>query len=73
MRDCIDCDGINVEERIMTQEFLYGPPKSQVTLRATMPVFCCKDCGARFTDYRGEEARDAAVNEYKNGKNTKKD
>lgn len=41
--------------------------------QATMPVFCCEDCGAQFTDHRGEEARDAAVNEYKNGKNTKED
>lgn len=64
MTGCYNCDSSNTTVRDDVEVFQYGPDGNCVTLRAVVPVFTCMTCGARWTDYRGEEARSAAVTQY---------
>lgn len=59
---CPSCGGDTTEEEV-EDEFEYGV-EDKTTLMAVVPVITCNDCGESFTDYRGEEARDAAVQEF---------
>ncbi len=54
--DCID-------EVTMTERFAYGMAGSQVVLSAEVVVLSC-ECGEQWTDYRGEQARTKAVDDY---------
>ena len=58
---CLDCEGVHVTERLVEQQFQYGPTGSGVMLKAMVPVLSCQDCGYEFFDERGEQARHAAV------------
>lgn len=60
---CPQCESDNITREEYEQEFIYGV-KNPVTLKATMPLFVCKDCGFQYYDYRGEEARQKAVDQY---------
>jgi hypothetical protein len=60
--ECGDCGAVDWREEIGTHEFGYGvAPNTTVTLSATYPIMICNVCGFGMTDWRGEEARDAAV------------
>lgn len=63
---CPECGSTRVVESIENQEFQYGQPghKLYAVLKATMPVDGCQACGFAWTDYRGDEARDAAVAQH---------
>lgn len=58
---CPGCDA-PVTTTIETERFPYGVDgPDQVILEATVPVRHCAACGLDYTDYEGEDARDAAV------------
>jgi hypothetical protein len=64
---CWDCEKGVLREYTAEHEFNYGnvrTGKPVVKLRATFPVLRCESCGAEFTDWRAEEAKDAAVAMY---------
>lgn len=61
---CIYCKSTNVVERTETETFLYGAPES-VPIQCTVIVLRCNECDEEWTDYRGDEARDAAVEKYR--------
>ena len=66
LEQCPDCGSTNLVEEEKEQEFQYGDGihTPQVVLKASFPVLFCKDCGFGTYDYRGEAARDAAVQRY---------
>lgn len=59
--ECLECNGSNVKEITVEQQFQYGINKPPVVLVTTFPVFSCTDCGFEFFDERGAQARDVAV------------
>jgi hypothetical protein len=63
---CPECGSSHLVEEEKEQEFQYGDGihTPQVALKASFPVTSCKDCGFATYDYRGEIARDAAVQRY---------
>ena len=67
---CPDCDGPTHEELVI-QEFQYGFEgyEHKAMLKATYVAFVCNnpDCGCIISDYRGEMAREAAVNQHLEG------
>lgn len=67
MNTCPACGGKATEESFL-EKFEYGFGLNSAMLEATMPLLTCADCGFRFTDERGEEAREAAVQKYLAGK-----
>lgn len=62
---CAICDAEGVTEKLESQRFGYGVAPDTITLWAVVPVMTCGGCGESYTDYRGEEARTAAVDSYK--------
>ena len=62
---CPDCESALVE-KVLEREFQYGQPGHPLytMLRVTHPVFVCEDCGCHVSDYRGEDATAAAVQEH---------
>lgn len=63
--NCIDCDGTDIKETIETQVFQYGADPNGVDLSAVVPVLTCQGCQSQWTDWRGEDARTAAVDAHK--------
>jgi hypothetical protein len=61
---CPFCDKYDVTETVQTQEFPYGVGSAQVTLSAEVTVFECSECDLLWTDYTGDEARDAAIHAH---------
>jgi YgiT-type zinc finger domain-containing protein len=61
---CISCDSNSVVEFIARQEVPYGYPEYVLVIAEKVPTFLCQDCGERWTDGRGEDIRDAAVEKY---------
>jgi len=57
-----DC-GAAVEQTIETQRFTYGSEPG-VELSAVVPVMWCRTCDDAWTDWRGEDARQAAVDAH---------
>src|SRR5581483_5107597 len=64
MHVCPSCESSAVTEASVTETFEYGCPES-VPLTVTQPVMTCNKCQESWTDYRGEQAREAAVERYK--------
>lgn len=64
MHVCFGCEGTDVTEQEETETFPYGVPES-VEIQVTQIVIRCKACGEAWTDWRGEEAREAAVEKYR--------
>lgn len=64
LRLCPNCDADAVSESLVTSTFDYGAGLS-VPLTVTEPVMSCSACGEKWTDWRGEEAREAAVDRYR--------
>jgi YgiT-type zinc finger domain-containing protein len=60
-KQCPECDGYNVSEKLKEQTFTYGTGDRAVQLTAKMPVFECQDCGFNFTDERADKARQEAI------------
>lgn len=59
---CAQCGAAGVTTTIEQQTFPYGVDgPGQVMLAATVPVRHCAVCGFDYTDFEGEDARDAAV------------
>ncbi len=58
---CPSCDGSDVVESIIEDQFEYGSGSEKVLLSAMVPVISCSECGEEFTDYRAEELRHEAV------------
>ena len=63
---CFGCDCTDFVETVEHQQFPWLNKGQIVILTADVPVMTCKRCGAQFTDYRGEEARDLAVLKARN-------
>jgi|GEM_PF-5065571 len=61
---CPDCGSAKVVESMKEQSFPYGADGNQVTLKASVPVFSCDDCGYEYFGEKGEEARHEAVCRY---------
>ncbi len=61
----INCDCTDFVETIENQQFLVLHKGKTITLIVPVPVKTCCRCGEQFTDYRGEELRDAAVEKYR--------
>ena len=63
--NCLSCSAEEVTEKEEQLPLLYGvEPEFQVTLTVTQPTMTCNKCGFKYTDYRGEDARTRAVDEY---------
>lgn len=60
---CLECGSANLVEEVKEQEFQLGRRKP-VTLKASFPVFTCRDCGYAFYDHRGEKAQAMAMSAY---------
>lgn len=61
---CVVCGSSHVTESEETSTFDYGFPRS-VPLTVTQPVMRCGECQEAWTDYRGEEAREAVIERYR--------
>lgn len=66
---CPQCGCTNFSERMEQETFQYGnddvpPPGGVVQLTVTVPVMKCGDCAFEWTDYRGEDIRDQAVQDH---------
>jgi len=57
-----DC-GASLEQTVETQRFTYGSEPG-VELSAVVPVMWCRDCDEAWTDWRGEDARQSAVDAH---------
>lgn len=66
LKSCPSCNSSNITEEWENQEFEYGT--EGVKLFAKVPVIKCQECELSFTDFRGEELRQDAVNNYLNTK-----
>ncbi len=62
---CWDCT-TGILQLQVPEEYTF--PYGNTTLRATFPVLRCNKCGVEFTNWRAEEAKDAAVAAYKKAK-----
>lgn len=58
---CDICGERSAHSHIVNHEFTYGPPASQVTLRAQVPVWQCSACDLEYTDSAGEMAKHEAI------------
>lgn len=61
---CPNCGSDHVTESNETSTFDYGVPTS-VPLTVTQPVMRCGECQEAWTDYRGEDAREAVIAQYR--------
>jgi hypothetical protein len=68
---CAICDDLGVTESLENEKLTYGCGEDRVLLDVELVVLSCGSCGEAYTDYRGEEAREAAITEYLAGKNNK--
>jgi len=63
MNKCPHCEGPTIESDVVDY-FEYGSGDDATTLYAVVTVISCNDCGLEFTDWRGEDARQAAVDRF---------
>lgn len=61
VRDCPSCGIGGATVSMKRQEFGFLYEKKIETIIVHVPVISCGACGEEFTDWRGEEIRDAAV------------
>jgi len=64
MNNCPFCDFGSTYEYEQNDHFQYGAGEDAVMLCARVVVIACSRCSEKYTDWRGEDARDAAVNKY---------
>lgn len=57
---CAECGGA-VHESLREEAVPYGSGADAVEIRVTVPVLECAGCRDPYTDFRGEDARSAAV------------
>lgn len=62
LKSCPSCDSAKVKEQWENQEFEYGT--NGVKLSVKVPVIHCEECEMSFTDFRGEQLRQQAVDNY---------
>ena len=62
---CPNCNSEKVHESIQTCTIWYGVAPLNVGVIVQQPVMHCEECEEEWTDYRGEDARAAAINLYK--------
>lgn len=65
MLTCPRCASIAVTTELVEQVFRYGVEPEAVDLRATIPARKCGQCGFEYADHEAEEARDRAVNQWR--------
>jgi hypothetical protein len=65
---CPNCKSPRIQEHMIKDAINYGCP-TEVMLFVTQPVMFCEDCGESWTDWRGEEIREAAVVWYQRRSN----
>lgn len=61
---CPNCESTDVIEIMETSSFDYGTDEV-IAIQVIQPVMACGACAQCFTDYRGEDARDEAVERYR--------
>lgn len=64
---CPFCGDAITHEALRTEYFVYGAGDDATLLSADVVVIECSDtqgCGGRWTDYRSEDARQAAVERH---------
>jgi len=66
LHQCPNCERWNVRRNVERDSFPYLDHSIGQTVRLTFTtqMFTCKDCGLKYTDEAGEDARTAAVRAY---------
>lgn len=62
LKSCPSCNSKKITEEWINEEFEYGT--NGIKLSATVPVSHCEECNLSFTDFRGEDLREKAVDKY---------
>lgn len=70
---CIFCDFGSTYEYETNDHFQYGVDDDAVMLCARVTVIACTRCSEKYTDYRGEDARQKVVEEHLAGATMKEE